>query len=764
MAGVRGFMRQLVGADTATQSDRSLLEEFVARRDEQAFAGLLRRHGPLVLGVCRQVLRDPHAAEDAFQATFLVLARKAASVREHQALSAWLYRVALNIARTARAAEARRRSCEREAATMSATHSAGTPPTVDWQPVLHEEVGRLPAKYRTPIVLCYLEGKTGEEAAQDLGWPVGTVKGRLARARELLRRRLGRRGVTLASGGVAALLTQATAHAAIPVALMSSTVQVALQFAAGHAANIAGGSARAVLLAKGALKTMALTKVFILALFIMGVAAIVTAGGVLAHAPRGEEPAAAPITLAKARVPVPAPVLKFTLSATKKEYGPGEAVNLALTIDNPTKDEFSIPLFRLQNIGDLEVTGPDGKQAERVLNPVEISFSNARVTVAPGGTTTLKDALRAINLPKPPGVDHYIRHSYLRMEATGEYRLRLAIGKGSTNELVVKVLGDDFGPEVKGLRARVSLLRDKFTVGDPIEASYLVKNVSKEEQTLWHSGFWPNHQVIVRDLAGKEPPLTDFGRQARRAFSPGGERTKNFPVKVPPGGEDATEGKLDLLRLYDLSNPGLYSVQYIYEEKQGGWEGRLPSNVVRFEVTMKEDRRGMIEKDGGRFEVLVPNRVWEIPENRPRAHTPVTLWFRITNTTKKPLRFSRFGTLFPEMTGPDGKALHLSLASDGTRPRKEADCPLVQPGDSATFQITTMLYWQDGKLLLGGTRFSSDWQFTDALKPGKYSIRIRYHNKEEQFELSTPGVTLRDVWTGEVVTPGVDVTLADPSP
>jgi hypothetical protein len=151
---------------------------------------------------------------------------------------------------------------------------------------------------------------------------------------------------------------------------------------------------------------------------------------------------------------------------------------------------------------------------------------------------------------------------------------------------------DEFGPEVKGLRAKVHLVKQKVVAGEPVEARYMVKNVSKEEQTLWHSGFWPNHLILVHDAQGKEAALTAFGRQCRNAFSPGGERKKNVPVKVPAGGEDATEGSYDLTRLYDLSRPGRYTVQYIYEEKQGGWEGRLPSNVADFEVLPPQKKEG----------------------------------------------------------------------------------------------------------------------------------------------------------------------------
>src|SRR5689334_6642235 len=141
LASVLRHLRSLAGTnDPGDLGDRHLLQQFVAWRDEGAFAALLLRHGPLVLGVCRQVLQDAHAAEDAFQATFLVLARKAASIRRHDALGAWLYRVAVNLARTAKAGAAQRRISERQAATMSSARSARESLPSDGQGLLHEEV------------------------------------------------------------------------------------------------------------------------------------------------------------------------------------------------------------------------------------------------------------------------------------------------------------------------------------------------------------------------------------------------------------------------------------------------------------------------------------------------------------------------------------------------------------------------------------------------------------------------------------------------
>jgi RNA polymerase sigma factor (sigma-70 family) len=283
-------LRGLAGTNhDGDRSDSHLLQQFVARRDEDAFSALLRRHGPLVLGVCRQVLRNVHDAEDVFQATFLVLARKAASIRTHEALGAWLYRVALNLARTARAGTAQRRTWERRAATMPSAQSAEESPSSDWQPLLHEEVNRLPEKYRVPVVLCYLKGQTHAQAARQLGWPVGTVKGRLARARHLLRTRLARRGVTLSAGGLAGVWSSGPVSAAVPAALLDTTLKTVLLFTAGQTLAATAIAARAVFLAQGALKTMAATRWTLVAWLLLTLGAMGVGGGLLAVYTQGGE-------------------------------------------------------------------------------------------------------------------------------------------------------------------------------------------------------------------------------------------------------------------------------------------------------------------------------------------------------------------------------------------------------------------------------------------------------------------------------------------
>ena len=223
-----------VGA-VGTLTDGQLLDWFVAGRGageaaEAGFTALVDRHGPMVLRVCRQILGDTHDAQDAFQATFLILVRKAGSVRKRDSVASWLHGIARRVARRARSDRSRRREYERRSAEMSArteSQSAGEP---ECWPELHEEVARLPARYRDPVVLCYLEGLTTDEASRRLGCPQGTILSRLSRARERLRDRLTRRGLA-----VPAALGSADAArvAVVPAALSHTLVQSALRLAAG---------------------------------------------------------------------------------------------------------------------------------------------------------------------------------------------------------------------------------------------------------------------------------------------------------------------------------------------------------------------------------------------------------------------------------------------------------------------------------------------------------------------------------------------------
>jgi RNA polymerase sigma factor (sigma-70 family) len=238
-------------------TDTELLQTFAADNDQTAFAVLVRRYGPLVLGVCRRVLHNDHDTEDAFQATFLVLARKAGTIHKQESLWSWLYKVAYRIALRVRASQARRKAREQQAIQHLALQPTGTPRGPYLGEFVDEEVERLPEKYRAPVLLCYLQGETNEEAARRLRCPTGTVKIRLLRARQLLRKRLERRGVALSVAGLLALLVD-EATAAVPPAWLPATLDAVTQTRGAFLA--VGLSARVARLAEASLKRMCLSK------------------------------------------------------------------------------------------------------------------------------------------------------------------------------------------------------------------------------------------------------------------------------------------------------------------------------------------------------------------------------------------------------------------------------------------------------------------------------------------------------------------------
>jgi RND family efflux transporter MFP subunit len=262
--------------------DASLLHRFLTRGDQNAFELLLWRHGPMVLGVCRRLLRAEQDAEDAFQATFLTLIKKGRSITAGAALGAWLYRVAYRAALRLRAGQARRAQRERPGAVeeLPAPPLAG-PPADDLRRVLDEEVNRLPARHRAAFVLCCLEGKTGAEAARELGLPAGTVSSRVTRARERLRRRLAGRGLAPSAVAIAAALAGEGQAASVSAILVQTTLEAARRFVAGEAA---GGalSQQAITLMEGVLRAMYVSrlKVVTLVLFVVG---FLAAGAFLAR-------------------------------------------------------------------------------------------------------------------------------------------------------------------------------------------------------------------------------------------------------------------------------------------------------------------------------------------------------------------------------------------------------------------------------------------------------------------------------------------------
>jgi RNA polymerase sigma factor (sigma-70 family) len=295
-------------------TDGQLLEQYLQTREEVAFEALVRRHGPMVLGVCRRVTGNEADAEDAFQATFLLLVRKAATVLPRARVGNWLYGVAYVTARRARAAAAKRRAKERKAAEQN---GRATEETIWSQlaPVLDQELHRLPEMQRLPIVLCDLEGKTRKEAARQLGVAEGTVARRLARGRALLAKRLARHGVAPSATSLAALLAENTGSACVPATLLASTARTAAMVTAGQMFGPGTVSATVNGLAQGVAKAMLLTKLKMVpaavALILLGT--VVVAYGVQAcgqphHESASVEPPAAKADDKPKEAPRPEPL------------------------------------------------------------------------------------------------------------------------------------------------------------------------------------------------------------------------------------------------------------------------------------------------------------------------------------------------------------------------------------------------------------------------------------------------------------------------
>jgi RNA polymerase sigma factor (sigma-70 family) len=276
------YLHTLVGTPAAEEaSDAALLERFAVAGDEAAFESLVRRFGPMVLAVCRRVLADEHAAEDAFQATFLVLVRKARSVRRRELLGNWLYGVAYRTAMKARTRRAGADARERQVREMAADDPVQEAIRRDLVAVIDHELSRLPSKYRQALVLCYLEGHTNEAAARKLNCPCGTLFTRLSRGREMLRTRLERRGVALPAAALAAALA-GEATASVPDALVKITLQTASGFAAGSAA-LGGKVSTAAALAEGVLQSMFVNKLKAVTAALVAVLVVGTGGAALAY-------------------------------------------------------------------------------------------------------------------------------------------------------------------------------------------------------------------------------------------------------------------------------------------------------------------------------------------------------------------------------------------------------------------------------------------------------------------------------------------------
>jgi RNA polymerase sigma factor (sigma-70 family) len=297
---LRSLRRAIGQQGQADLTDADLLRRFLEQKDPAAFEVMVWRHAALVLGVCRRVLRCAAAVDDAFQATFLVLLRRAGSIRQHETLAGWLYRVAYRTALRAQRTEARRSAHEQQAPPKQSVEFPADNAAEELRPMLDEELNRLPEKYRLPLVLHYLHGLNKEETARQLQCPVGTVSSRLQRGREQLRRRLVRRGVALASAGLGAVLAPEPAAVLGESDRIRSFLQAALAAVAGRSWQVAGLSQPAVALAHHILHRMLLGRLARLAAVLLVIVAVGTSSAAVLHRPAAIE---SPVEPAVAEAP-----------------------------------------------------------------------------------------------------------------------------------------------------------------------------------------------------------------------------------------------------------------------------------------------------------------------------------------------------------------------------------------------------------------------------------------------------------------------------
>jgi RNA polymerase sigma factor (sigma-70 family) len=523
-------LRALFSAGTTTGvSDRELLDRFrtgraesaeAATAAEAAFAALVDRHGAMVWGVCRRVLRDVHEAEDAFQATFLILVRKAGSVRVEGALGRWLYGVAHKVAHRARTRAIRRAASMTASRTAAPVDPAHVSDLEDLRNILDQELDRLPAKYRCPVELCHLQGLTYDEAARQLNWPVATVKSRLTRGRLRMRERLVRRG--LAPGAVtAATALTSEARSAVPQALIHGTVRAASPGAAGLV------PAALIDLVEGALKMMALEKLKL------------AAGGVLVAVGLG--------FTAQALSPQ---AVNHMVLATR----PAQAAREAAGVPSEKTPDDHRWIRSLRNGATIEIIGvssipagpdawwrPDGSP----LHPAPCDLRELTVT---GDKLIPKSiVVRLTGIPK--GADQNLSIT----EAQGCYR-----GPAKRDEKVIPDLTElnaTFPPGTRTGTVRFSVAADpwhtELTVGKSsaaigaASASYIFGDAIPTKQgtslTVTHSLNGPALRVLAIDVDDKEHPggirsslgVTGF-QQIKIEFDLPTEQIQNFRLQTRP--------------------------------------------------------------------------------------------------------------------------------------------------------------------------------------------------------------------------------------
>jgi RNA polymerase sigma factor (sigma-70 family) len=711
--------------DGAGLTDGQLLGDYLSRRDQAALAALVRRHGSMVWGVCRRVLRNYHDAEDAFQATFLVLVRKAAAIASPELLANWLYGVAYQTARKARSTLARRKVRERQVAEMPEPASAEQDLWDDLQLLLDQELSRLPELHRAVLVLCDLEGKTRKEAARHLGLPEGTVGSRLARARGLLAKRLTERGVALSGGALAALLAQNVASAGVPDSVASSTISAASCFAAGQAAT-GPVSVKVAALAEGVVRAMLIGKLKAVVAVVLVLGVVAAGATVFARRTTAEDGIQPPASDASVTLPPKQEKKKEPFTAWGKEVGGlqagvgfrlggyrayrlGEAVTLVVRVRNVSKKEIEFAYLKQFFLETPPVvTDVNGKPipanpfpkagGERVLTKVglapgkEIELYEWKLKLRPDmeDLVTLGLFIKA-NIVCPDclwmggGVGHVgVQFEKLAGPDTDNILSKLATGK---LELEVKdaegvtAWGKELGGLQAGLRFHPGEKR-AYRYGETVRVAISIRNVGKEAVEFKHIwAFFVENAPTMRDPNGQVvrlPRLSAEGLQMPRSTT------------VAPGEEvELYEWMFDLEKRWaEFHGTGTFSLQC--ERVVGPTSGnpnhpnpamaKLATGKLELEVKdAPEDVTAWGKEVGG----LQAGLSLRPSEKRAYSHgETVTLVVRVRNVGKETVKFEYIRQFLdeqpPTVTNADGKAVpQIGIEMLGFHPATEVT---LEPG------------------------------------------------------------------------------------
>jgi RNA polymerase sigma factor (sigma-70 family) len=619
-------LRTAFGRDVAEMTDGELLTLFLNSRDDAALAALVRRHASMVWGVCNRLLRSHHDAEDAFQATFLVLVRKGASVVPREMVGNWLYGVAHQTAVRLRAMAAKKGARERQVVNMPE-------PVVeearsnDLLSLLDQELNCLPEKYQALIVLCELESKTRKEVARQLGIPENTVASRLARARAMLAKRLARRGVTVSGGVLGIALSQGAASASAPATLVASTIKAASLMAAGQAVSAGLISVKVVSLTEGVVKAMFVTKIkSVLTVLLVG--GVILGGAVVGVslfndrtiAFGGHAPLHADQTPAKEEA-MPAKPQVFTGTIKKPQQ---DALKVATVIGR-----HGVLLIRSEARWDeIKKLAPE-LTPDAPLPKLDFAKQSVILIFAMGDSSNNTLTLDKSDLTaNPPELDYSFRwyngdvagleHPSIKfihavIPATPVVNVTLTslptvVGRArSVTEFSALLGGKDGGDTVDGLQSTITPKAAKINPGEDILIDFALHladpgktnpehfGTTRKSVFVWdgkYSNGYRNHAFFVTTPDGKTTLLrpkviSDWDKNAPHPVA----ITANGPYHLPNWVEGETFKSLKSLGL-DTTTPGTYTITGLYEEtdkKVGNldskmWGGSITSNTITVEV------------------------------------------------------------------------------------------------------------------------------------------------------------------------------------